>query len=65
MKFRRTVSSVIASVFVVLAVLLIVVQFRLATFGMNKVRSLIPKALAASFRFQRWASNAWIIISFS
>lgn len=48
MKFRRTVSSVIASVFVVLAVLLIVVQFRLATFGMNKVRSLIQSFLPSS-----------------
>ena len=45
MKFRRTVSSVVASVFLVVAVLLVVVQFRLATFGMNKVRSLIQSFL--------------------
>lgn len=48
MKFRRTASSVIASVFLVLAVLLIVVQFRLTTFGMNKVRSLIQSFLPSS-----------------
>ena len=41
MKFRRTVSSVVASVFLVVAVLLLVVQLRLATYGMDKVRSLI------------------------
>ena len=45
MKFRRTVSSVVASVFLVVAVLLLVVQLRLATFGMNKVRSLIQSFL--------------------
>ena len=45
MKFRRTVSSVIASVFLVVAVLLIVVQLRLATYGMGKVRSLIQGLL--------------------
>ena len=41
MKFRRTVSSVVASVFLVAAVLLVVLQLRLATYGMDKVRSLI------------------------
>ena len=48
MKFRRTVSSVVASVFLVVAVLLVVVQFRLATFGMNKVRSLIQSFLPST-----------------
>ena len=48
MKFRRTVSSVVASVFLVVAVLLVVVQFRLATFGMNKVRSLIQGFLPST-----------------
>lgn len=48
MKFRRTVSSVVASVFLVVAVLLLVVQLRLATFGMDKVRSLIQGFLQSS-----------------
>ena len=48
MKFRRTVSSVVASVFLVVAVLLVVVQLRLSTFGMNKVRSLIQSFLPTS-----------------
>ena len=45
MKFRRTVSSVVASVFLVVAVLLVVLQLRLATYGMDKVRSLIGSFL--------------------
>ena len=45
MKFRRTVSSVVASVFLVVAVLLVVVQLRLATFGMEKVRQIIRSFL--------------------
>ena len=48
MKFRRTVSSVVASVFLVVAVLLVVVQLRLATYGMNKVRSLIQSFLPST-----------------
>ena len=48
MKFRRTVSSVVASVFLVIAVLLVVVQLRLATYGMGKVRSLIQSFLPNS-----------------
>ena len=45
MKFRRTVSSVVASVFLVVAVLLVVLQLRLATYGMDKVRPLIGSFL--------------------
>ena len=45
MKFRRTVSSVVASVFLVAAVLLVVLQLRLATYGMDKVRSIIRSFL--------------------
>ncbi len=41
MKFRRTVSSIIVSIFLVIAVLLVVVQFRLATYGMDKVQSIV------------------------
>ena len=48
MKFRRTVSSVVASVFLVVAVLLVVVQLRLATYGMDKVRSLIRSFLPST-----------------
>ncbi len=41
MKFRRTLSSVFISVFLILAILVVVVQFRLSTYGMEKVRSVV------------------------
>ncbi len=41
MKFRRTVSSVIVSIVLVLAILLVIVQFRLSTYGMDKVQSVV------------------------
>lgn len=41
MKFRRTVSSVIVSIVLVLAILVVIVQFRLSTYGMDKVQTLV------------------------
>ena len=45
MKFRRTASSVFASVFLVLVILLAVLFFRLSTFGMERVRSMVRSFL--------------------
>ena len=45
MKFRRTASSVIASVALVLAVLMTVVFFRLSAFGIDRVRDLVRSVL--------------------
>lgn len=45
MKFRRTASSVFASVFLVLVMMLAVVFFRLSTFGMSMVRSMVRSFL--------------------
>ena len=45
MKFRRTASSVIASVALVLAVLMTVVYFRLSAFGIDRVRDLVRSVL--------------------
>ena len=45
MKFRRTASSVLVSVFLVLAVLLSVIFFRVSTFGMNRIREVVRSFL--------------------
>ena len=45
MKFRRTASSVIASVALVLAVVMTVVFFRLSAFGIDRVRGLVRSVL--------------------
>jgi len=45
MKFRRTASSVYASVFLVLVMFLAVVFFRLSTFGISRVRSMVRSFL--------------------
>ena len=41
MKFRRTASSVLVSVFLVLAVLLTVIFLRVSTFGMSRIREIV------------------------
>lgn len=45
MKFRRTASSVLISVFLVLAVLLAVIFFRVSTFGMDRIREMVRSFL--------------------
>ena len=46
MKFRRTASSVYASVFLVLVMFLAVIFFRLSTFGISRVRSMLRSFLS-------------------
>ena len=45
MKFRRTASSVLVSVFLVLAVLLTVIFLRVSTFGMSRIREIVRSFL--------------------